>query len=62
MSRRAILFTVLLLIGACTTGEEAGDALAAEGEDLAATTVPGSQLLGKVTDPNGIPVPRATVT
>ena len=28
----------------------------------AATTVPGIQLLGKVTDPSGIPVPRATVT
>jgi hypothetical protein len=63
LSRRAILLTVLLLIGGCTSGGEAGDALAAEGEDLAGTTtVPGVQLLGKVTDPNGIPVPRATVT
>jgi len=63
LSRRAILLTVLLLIGGCTSGGEAGDALAADGEDLpATTTVPGVQLLGKVTDPNGIPVPRATVT
>jgi Putative glycosyl hydrolase domain len=62
MSRRAILITVLLLIGGCTSGE-AGDVLAAEGDDLAATTtVPGIQLLGKVTDPAGVPVPRATVT
>jgi hypothetical protein len=63
LSRRAILLTVLLLIGGCTSGGEAGDALAADGEDLPdTTTVPGVQLLGKVTDPNGIPVPRATVT
>jgi len=63
LSRRAILLTVLLLIGGCTSGGEAGDALAAEGRDLpGTTTVPGVQLLGKVTDPNGIPVPRATVT
>ena len=63
MSRRAILITVLLLIAGCTSGGDAGDVLAAEGEDLAATTtVPGIQLLGKVTDPAGVPVPRATVT
>ena len=63
MSRRAILITVLLLIGGCTSGGDAGDLLAAEGDDLAATTsVPGIQLLGKVSDPAGVPVPRATVT
>jgi hypothetical protein len=63
LSRRAILITVLLLIAGCTSGGESGDVLAAEGDDLAATTtVPGIQLLGKVTDPAGVPVPRATVT
>ena len=59
MSRRAFLITILLLVAGCTPGEGGGDAVA---DISATTTVPGIQLLGKVTDPNGTPVPRATVT
>ncbi|MGH8943805.1 MAG: putative glycoside hydrolase, partial [Acidimicrobiia bacterium] len=59
MSRRAVLITILLSLAGCTSGEEGSDSA---GDLAAATTVPGIQLLGKVTDPSGIPVPRATVT
>ena len=62
MIRRSILFTLLLLLGGCTPGVDGTGGLGAENGDVAATTVPGSQLLGKVTDPDGMPVPRATVT
>jgi len=59
MSRRAFLITILLLVAGCTPADGGGDAV---GDISATTTVPGIQLLGKVTDPSGIPVPRATVT
>ncbi|HEX2405428.1 MAG TPA: putative glycoside hydrolase, partial [Acidimicrobiia bacterium] len=62
MIRRSILGTILLLLGACTPGVDGSGSVGAENGDVAATTVPGSQLLGKVTDPDGMPVPRATVT
>ncbi len=53
------LLLALLLIGACT-GSDGGDG---SGEEVAAsTTIPGLQMLGKVTDGSGNPVPRATVT
>jgi len=52
------LLLALLLVGGCTSdgGDGAGDGVAVP------TTVPGLQMLGKVTDGSGNPVPRATVT
>jgi hypothetical protein len=60
VSRPAFLLALLLLLGGCTLGVEEG--LAGNGQASATTTIPGSQLLGKVTDPTGNPVPRATVS
>ncbi len=60
MTRAALaLLLALFLIGACT-GADGGDG--GEEEGAAPTTIPGLQMLGKVTDGGGNPVPRATVT
>jgi hypothetical protein len=71
VSRRAFVFTALLLLGGCTFEAGAGQgggAESARGEVTApaqgattTTTDPPLQLLGKVVDADGIPVAEATV-
>jgi hypothetical protein len=64
MSRPSLAFA-LLLVGGCTLGVEGGEGMSGgtTGESaLVGTTVPRSQLLGKVMSGAGVPVPGATVT
>ncbi|MGH8914055.1 MAG: putative glycoside hydrolase, partial [Acidimicrobiia bacterium] len=58
MSRWLLITAVLAAIGACTSDAGAG----VPGDEITATTVPLLQLLGKVVDGNGDPVPKAVVS